>query len=467
LVINKEQIEAENQMQVFGNNAITQNWYEARIQTLTETTSPEESRLVLTALETLRAPSENPIFPLGLPVRWMSMLQHIHGLEPEQRRQTSALVSRIVLQVFSESIPPAEVESQAEESSERPIQRPHVEIGVPSNPFLILSEGLFVDIIDRLPPQSRCQFAQACRLSRNLVRAYREERLNRYEAFPGLRPLISYFCQHIPDVRQPETLDPWQHELRTEAIPILLENLLVSSIPTEAEKMAFRTQAETQIASNPQLLHQLLFRSYQLNLVILALRGSWYDSVTIAKIDMQQLISERPSLREKAEAVATLVQLHADILFTIYYDGPIARAGERMTCLPQEVLSLRVKNLFLNGHLIRALPEEICCLGGDLQKLSLSQNRIKALPKSFFVLSNLCDLHVDEHLVEQIPRFIRELPGLFINGELANPGLQDMLSEEFSEFVDELQELAEELLAFAKILSRLALSPIRALSGQT
>jgi hypothetical protein len=451
-------------MQVFGNDSTASNWYEARIQTLTETTSLEESRLVLTALETLRAPLENPIFPLGLPVRWMGMLQHIQGLEPEQRRQTSALVSGIVLRVFSESIPTAEVESQAEESSERPIQRPRVEIGVPSNPFLILSEGLFVDIIDLLPPQSRCRFAQACRLSRNLVRAYREERLNRYETFPGLRPLISYFCQHIPDVRQPETFDQWQHELRTEAIPSLLENLLVSSIPTEAEKMAFRTQAETQIASDPQLLHQLLFQSYQLNLVVLALRGSWHDSVTIARIDMQQPISRRPSLREKAEAVATLIQLHAGILFTIDYYGPNAMAGERMTCLPQEVLSLRVKNLFLDGHLIRALPREISHLGGNLQKLSLSQNRIRALPKSFFMLSNLSDLHVDEHLVDQIPKQIRELPGLFINGELANPGLQDILSEEFSEFAKELPVLAEELWEFAKILSRLALSPIRSLS---
>jgi|AMWB02.1.fsa_nt_gi hypothetical protein len=453
-------------MQVFGNNAITPNWYEARVQTLAETTSPEESRFVLTALEALRAPSEYPTFPLGLPVRWMSMLQHIQELEPEQRRQTSALVSGIALRVFSESIPPQAL-SQAAESSERPVQRPLIEIEPPSSPFLILSEGLFADIIDRLPPQSRCRFAQACRLSRNLVRAYREERLNRYETFPGLQPLISYFCQHIPDVSRPETFDQWQHELCSEAIPSLLENLLISSIPTEAEKMAFRTQSETQIASDPQLLHQLLFQSYQLNLVILALRGQWYDTVTLAEMgNMEQPLSERPSLREKAEAVATLLQLHADILFTISYDGPNARAGERMTCLPQEVLSLRVKNLFLDGHLIRTLPQEISHLGGDLQKLSLSQNRIRALPKSFFMLSNLSELHVDRHLVDQIPKQIRELPGLFINGELANPGLLDMLSKEFSEFAQELPVLAEELWESAKNLSRLALSPIRVLSGQ-
>lgn len=408
--------------------------FEPSLQAFARETSPEQRQHVLEALEAI----QNDSLPLeGVSKRWTDILQQIYRMEPEQRSETARRTLEIVARAFAE---PSTHRSGHEKA-------PSV-VG----DFDVLNPHLFHCIIDCLPPQSRAQFARTCQTSRELVRSYRVLELNRYLNFPGLEPLLLRFCQHVPDIRRPESLDPWLHELQNEVIPTLLENLLLSSIPTEDEKEEFRAHSVMQIASDPQRLYRLFISSYQLNLAILALRGEWYDSVAIAPITMQQIILERPSLREKAESVATYLQLHPDTLYTIAYNGPSGEPGERLTCLPHEILSLRVINLFLNGHSIRVLPREICCLGGDLQKLSLKNNPIVVLPKSFFMLSNLKRIYVDKHLVDQIPEQIRTLPDLFINGKLANPPWNGVICHKLSGLADELTVIAKELWIIAKNL---------------
>jgi hypothetical protein len=377
--------------------------YESQAQTLIRNASSEEAGLVLTALETLVAPSEQPTFPQGIPESWMGLLHSIHQMTPSQRPQTVVRIREVVERVFAD----------------------HNAVSSPCC-FENLSSYVLMQVVGFLPLASQVSFAKTARIGRESVQSWRVLQNNPFLNTPRLGNLLRYFCLSVPSWGQPEASAPWREELIKRVLPPLLGTFQNSYGLSVGEKERLRGYSVPQIASEPRLLYTLLQANYNLSLV------GFCEAVSGSQ-------RCEPTIEQKAEAAAAFFRMNREVIRRIEVGGIPAHLN-CITCIPNEIFDLlNLEQLFivcsrlltlhpaignlstltglrLGGNLLCGLPDSVGRLS-RLRELFIEHNPTCSLPPSLASLPSLRVLSLDSALYDKLPLSFRRSPSLKIYDE--------------------------------------------------
>ena len=356
--------------------------YEITVQELARQTSPEDTRILLTALATLTEPSA----PISgrIPEQWEGILQFIYTTPPELPNEKARLIS-IARRVLEHNLE-APLQPSSDEQS--------------GSPFDTMSQPLLHGFISEyLPPQSQAALAQTSRGMREAVKIGRAQQGRGFVNEPGLAALLSYFCSQPIDA---QNFRPIMNDLLNKILPNVLLSFRNSSTLSEDEKSSFLAHSPEAIANDPSLLRQVLRAAYDNSLVELV------GAIERPQVPLPDLRAAS-SLKEKAQITREWLKANEESVTTISINQ--SRPGT-VTCLPEEICRLtKMSWLTIENQLIHRLPASIGTLR-ELRRLTISDSRLSSLPPEIGTLQNLDSLDLKRNQLSTLPQEIGDLPRL-------------------------------------------------------
>jgi hypothetical protein len=388
----------------------TKSSYEITVQTLARQTSAEDSRILLTALDTL-AESAAPL-PEQTPRSWRDIVQLIHEMPPELQGEKTRLIS-IARHALERNLGDPQ-QAPSAELAERP--QLDEQGRTPGGLFDTMSQPLFPDFLSKLSPKSRALLAQTGRTMRDAVRAYAAFQATVFNNDPDLKDLLGRFNLGPIDAKN---FDFRMNELFTNVMPPVFQSFRDSTVISDGEKEALLKLSFEAVVSDSHLLRHVLQAFYDNKLVeiIVTKQNLGIPGETLSSIQAA------PKLEDKA-AIA-------------YAAYRVARF-ERESHMPEGTLDLRsidaenfdakMNGVLANAMLriIRSFIEEASTLISDDEKAALLKLSPEAVANDPHLFHQILQIFYDGMLVSTF----REEAG--VNRQEFTPEGERIISEVLS-----------------------------------